>query len=106
MTVPTGQVDIPALTKIGGTVTAAANAITQAHTAQADILAPGDALAGWATQTALGAASQSWATFVRTLAGQVRSFGTDLTTSARDYRATDDAAAARLRASGTGPVPR
>ena len=102
MTDASGQVDIPALAKIGGTVTAAAAAFTKAHTAQAEAMRPGVAFTGWATDAALATASQAWATFMKTLAGQVHSFGADLTSSASEYQATDDAAAARLRATGAG----
>lgn len=102
MTEPTGQVDIPALTKVGGTVTAVSAALAKAYTANAEAIKPGGAYTGWATGTALGTASQEWATFVKALADQVRSFGAGLTTSAKDYQAADDAAAARLRASGSG----
>lgn len=102
MTGPTGQVDIPGLAKIGSTVTATAAAFARAHTAQAHALNPASGLSGWATGAALGSASDAWATFMKALAGQVRAFGADLSTSASDYQATDDAAAAQLRASGAG----
>ena len=102
MTDPTGQVDIPGLAKIGSTVTAASAAFTKAYAAQAEVLKPGVTFTGWATSTALGTASEAWETFLKTLANQVRSFGTDLTTSAKEYQAADDAAAARLRATGSG----
>jgi hypothetical protein len=102
VTDPTGQVDIPGLAKIGSTVTAASAAFTKAYTAQAAELKPGIAFTGWAADAALGTASEVWATFMKTLADQVRSFGADLTTSAKEYQAADDAAAARLRATGSG----
>jgi hypothetical protein len=102
VTDPTGQVDIPGLAKIGNTVTGASAAFAEAYTAQAEVLEPGAAFTGWAASAAPGTAAQAWATFINTLADQVRSFNTDLTTSAKEYQAADDAAAARLRATGSG----
>ena len=102
MTHPTGQVDIPGLAKIGRTVTGSADAFAKAYTAQAGAVQPGSALTGWATGPALVTASDAWATFMKTLSAEVRSFGAGLTRSASDYQAADDAAAARLRTTGAG----
>lgn len=103
---PNGQVDIPGLAKIGGNVTHSADAFDKAFSAQADVLAPGSTLTGWATGAALPGVTDAWSTFVKTLAGQVRSFGVDLTKASNEYQATDDAAADRVsRAGVSGQAP-
>lgn len=102
MIYPTGQVDIPGLKKISDTVTDSSIAFARAYTAQADAVRPGSTLTGWATGAALANASDAWSTFVKTLAGEVQSFGANLTASANEYQTTDDAAGARVQNAAAG----
>ena len=93
---PNGQVDIAGLAEVGGHVTHTAETFEKAYSGQAAAVAPGSTLAGWATGAVLPAATEAWSQFVTDLAGQVRSFGTGLTTAANEYRRADQAAADRV----------
>ena len=99
---PTGQVDSAGLAKVGSNVTHAAEVFDKAFSAQADVLAGGSTLAGWATGAALPATTAAWSTFVGNFAGQIRSFGADLGTTASDYESADSAAADLVVGAGAG----
>ena len=98
---PSGQVDIPGLAKVGSSVTHCAGAFEKAFSAESGVLAPGSTLTGWATGAAVAAATEAWSTFVRNLAGQIRSFGADLSSASSAYQSTDSTAADRVAGAGT-----
>jgi hypothetical protein len=102
---PNGQVDIPGLTKVGSNVTHSAEAFDKAHSSHAETLAPGSAYPGWATGASLAGAADAWSTFMKNLADQVRTFGENLTTTANEYQATDNAAADQVHQAGAGSHP-
>ncbi len=102
---PIGKVDISGLAKVGGSVAEAADGFDKAYSAQAQALSPGSAWTGWATGAALPGAAQAWSGYVKGLAGQVRSFGSDLTKASNDYQAADTAAGDRVGHAGAGIPP-
>lgn len=94
---PVPEVDIPGLTRVGGAAEEASVSWGEAHGKHAAGLAPGTALDGWATGTALTTADQGWTAFMSRLKGELHTFAAGLTQSAKDYQAADEAAAQRSR---------
>ncbi len=97
-------VDVEALRGVGQTVARAAASLRQAADAAGSGLAPPPG-AGSAAGASAQRAEEVWLATLRGLAGRVDGYGTELTTAARDYRATDQENADDLRRSGAG-VPR
>jgi hypothetical protein len=95
-----GTVDIPGLAKVGTAVADSAAGFEQAHAAHAARLRIGGSSPAWAGAEAAATAADRWGAFLRQVAGQVRALGADLTRSAADHRAADDAAARRISAAG------
>ncbi len=95
---PVGQVDIPGLSRVGKAVERAAGSFEKAQARHADRLAPGAGRGGWSTTAALNRGSETWAAFLKQLAGQVRDLGTGLSSSAQEYPAADQASSARINA--------
>lgn len=96
------QVDIPGLARVGDTVEQSAISFDRAFDAHAVDLCPGGVLDGWASGAALPGTAKAWGAFMRTLAGQVRDYGMQLTKAAKEYEATDQAAAGRVTTAGNG----
>lgn len=92
---PVPEVDIPGLTRVGGTAEQASVSWGQAHSKHAAGLAPGTSLDGWASGTALTTADQGWTAFMSRLKEELHTFAAGLTQSAKDYQAADEAAAQR-----------
>ncbi|MFI5931826.1 hypothetical protein [Actinoplanes sp. NPDC051494] len=101
------KVDLPGVTKVGTAVDDAAKVLDTAYTDYTPKLAGASALTGWATGPQLTSGAQTWTTYLADLRGDVRGYGEDLVQSAKDYQATDEAAAAAVQQPMYGPwVPR
>ena len=98
------QVDTFGLARVGAAVTRTSAGFTTAYTSRADRLAAAGALDGWGSGIALTNAAAAWGAFLKQLAAQVDTVGTDLTRAADDFRAADAAAGNRVAVAGHSPV--
>jgi uncharacterized protein YukE len=93
------EVDAARLGVIAGQVREAASTVTSASAgAQGRLAPPGGP--EWASVAASKAAQDAWVTYLGRLAASVSGLGSDLASAATHYAQTDQAAAARVGASG------
>ncbi|ABP56809.1 WXG100 family type VII secretion target [Salinispora tropica] len=98
---PGFAVDVEALQSIGAKVAAAAGTLRESVPAAGAGLAP--PRSGSAAAVAAQTAEKVWLAELRRLAERVDGFGADLTASAQDYLATDEANADGLRRTEVPP---
>ena len=95
------EVDVEVLRGVGKNVADLATTLRETVRGAGSGLAPAPR-PGSAAATAAQEAQQVWLAALQGLCGRVEEYGTSLTTSAQDYRATDRANADGLRRSGAG----
>ncbi len=99
---PGFAVDVDALKRVGAQVEATAAMLRESVRAAGAGLAPSSPPGSAAVVAARGA-ERAWLAELRRLAGELDGFGADLSASAREYRAVDEASADGLRRSGVLP---
>lgn len=99
---PGFAVDVDALGSVGAQVEATAAMLRESVRVAGAGLAPSSP-PGSAAVVAVQAAERAWLVELRRLVGELDGFGADLSASAREYRAVDEANADGLRRSGVLP---